>query len=455
MSTFRTGSLAAMLAIVSLVGAACVSDAGNEGAGGADEQAAAAPATVEVMLSDFTIDPSAIEVPSGQPLTFSIMNHGQTPHTFGVVVDGQTLESEQVAPGATGTLDVPALEAGTYDALCTVPGHKDLGMVATVVASEGGGTTVAAGATGATGAAAGHSSMSASEMAALHEEGVNAFLEGGQTDTTGGTLIEPRIVKGVKVYDMTMEQVDWEISKGVTKPAMAFNGIVPGPEVRVQQGDHVRFVFQNQLDQPTTVHFHGLTVPNSEDGVPYITQPPIMPGEYWTYEFTIQDPPGMYVYHSHFNSTEQVGSGLYGALIVEPKRHDWKPLYGAQPDEEFSMFLGDGPLDYVINGKSFPATAPLVASLNDWVLIHIANDGSLLHPMHLHGYHFQVVGEDGFPLAAQNRYMADTLVVAPGSRFDIMVHATEPGAWAFHCHILPHVEGPEGMFGMVTALVVQ
>ena len=455
MSMFRTGVLASMLAIVSLVGAACVNAQGNEGAGGADEQAAAAPATVEVMLSDFAIDPSAIEVPSGQPLTFSIMNHGQTPHTFGVMVDGQTLESEQIAAEATGTLDVPALEAGTYDALCTVAGHKDLGMVATVVASDGSGTTVAAGSTGATGSAAGHSSMSASEMAALHEEGVNAFLEGGQTDTTGGTLIEPRIVKGVKVYDMTMEQVDWEISKGITKPAMAFNGIVPGPEVRVQQGDHVQFVFQNQLDQPTTVHFHGLTVPNSEDGVPYITQPPIMPGEYWTYEFTIQDPPGMYVYHSHFNSTEQVGSGLYGALIVEPKRGDWKPLYGAQPDVEFSMFLGDGPLDYVINGKSFPATAPLVASLNDWVLIHIANDGSLLHPMHLHGYHFQVVGEDGFPLAPQNRYMADTLVVAPGSRFDIMVHATEPGAWAFHCHILPHVEGPEGMFGMVTALVVQ
>ena len=77
------------------------------------------------MLSDFTIDPSAIEVPSGQPLTFSIMNHGQTPHTFGVVVDGQTLESEQIAAEATATLDVPALEAGTYDALCTVPGHKD------------------------------------------------------------------------------------------------------------------------------------------------------------------------------------------------------------------------------------------------------------------------------------------------------------------------------------------
>jgi len=75
--------------------------------------------------------------------------------------------------------------------------------------------------------------------------------------------------------------------------------------------------------------------------------------------------------------------------------------------------------------------------------------------MHLHGYHFMVVGEDRFPLAKRNRYMADTLVVAPGSRSDIMVKADYPGAWAFHCHILPHAEGPEGMFGMVTALVVQ
>ena len=68
-------------------------------------------------------------------------------------------------------------------------------------------------------------------------------------------------------------------------------------------------MLQNQFDQPTVLHFHGMTVPNEMDGVPYITQDPVMPGEYWTYEFTVQDPPGMYVYHSHFNSTEQVGAG--------------------------------------------------------------------------------------------------------------------------------------------------
>ena len=104
-------------------------------------------------------------------------------------------------------------------------------------------------------------------------------------------------------------------------------------------------------------------------------------------------------------------------------------------DDESTLFLGDGPLGYVLNAKSFPATTPIVATQGDWVLIHMANDGSMLHPMHLHGYHFEVVAQDGFPL--EQPYMADTLVIAPGQRFDVLVHAIYPGAWAFHCHILP------------------
>jgi FtsP/CotA-like multicopper oxidase with cupredoxin domain len=211
-----------------------------------------------------------------------------------------------------------------------------------------------------------------------------------------------------------------------------------------------------------------MTVPNAADGVPYVTQEPIMPGGYDVYDFTVKDPPGMYVYHSHFNSTEQVGKGLYGALIVEPKGGEWSyPAirmneatgqisgFGPPPevDVETTLFLGDGPLGYVLNGKEFPATSPIVAKTGDWVLIHLANDGSMLHPMHLHGYHFEVVAQDGFPL--RDPYMADTLVVAPGQRFDVLLHAVYAGTWAFHCHILPHVEGPQGMYGMVTALVVQ
>jgi FtsP/CotA-like multicopper oxidase with cupredoxin domain/plastocyanin len=457
-STVRRG-LAPFVLALALVAVAC----GGGGGTGGGEQAAAAPTPVQVMLSDFKIEPSSIQVPSGTPLSLDVMNHGPSPHTFAVVVNGQQIVTPEIAPGTSETLAVPALDPGTYDALCTIPGHADLGMKATVTAASADGTTAAA--VGSTASAPQAASMSAQQMAAMHEQGVKDFLAGHQTSTQGNQPLRPTVEHGVKVFNLTVTQMKWEISKGQFVDAMAFNGQIPGPAIRVRQGDRVRFVVQNQMDQPTVVHFHGMTVPNAMDGVPYVTQPPIMPGQYWTYSFTIVDPPGMYVYHSHFNSTEQVGSGLYGAIMVLPRTGAWRYpsftvddmgyLHAGAPahiSDEYTMFLSDGPLGYVINGKSFPATTPLTAKRGDWVLIHLANDGSMLHPMHLHGYHFEVVAQDGYPL--DQPYLADTLVVAPGQRFDILVHAVHPGAWAFHCHILPHVEGPQGMYGMVTALVV-
>ena len=460
MRRFRRGAVV-MMAALALVTVACSGGDGEVPTAGDGQAAAGGPVTVEVTLTDFAIEPAGIEVAAGADITFTVMNHGQAPHTFGVVVDGQTLETPSIDADATATLDVPALVAGEYETLCTVPGHDELGMVGTLTATEGangaagsgeaGSDTLAAGDAGA----ADHSNMTAEEMAAGHEQGVVDFLAGEETDTAGNQPLEPEMDGDVKVFNFTVEEIQWEVAKGQFVDAMAFNGQVPGPEIRVSPGDRVRFVTQNQMTQPFVLHFHGLTVPNSEDGVPYITQPPVMPGEYWTYEFTIKDPPGMYVYHSHFNSTEQVGKGLYGALIIEPRNGRWAGVFGSEPTVEATMFVGDGPLGYNLNGKSFPATSPIVADEGDWVLVHMANDGALLHPMHLHGFHFVVVGVDGFPLAPEDRYKLDTLVVAPGSRYDIMVKADAPGAWAFHCHILPHVEGPEGMFGMVTALVVQ
>ena len=443
------------LGIASALAVPAVSCGGGNAIGGAQEQAAAGPASIEIMLSEFTIDPTAISVPADQPIEFSVMNMGQAPHTFAVDVGDTTYTTDLIDPNVTVTLDVPALEAGTYPAYCTVSGHKDLGMLATITAGA-----AAAGAPSSAG-------MSAEMMAAMHEAGVDAFLAGDQTTTQGNQPLEPTMDGTTKVFTMTAASVRWEVSKGQFVDAMAFNGQVPGPQIDVEYGDHIRIVVENQLDQPTTLHLHGMTLPNGQDGVPYITQDPIMPGQVWTYELTVKDPPGMYVYHSHFNSTEQVGAGMYGALMIHPRDGLWPypaltvdPRTGATTsgpapavDEETTMFLGDGPLGYTINGKSFPATSPIVVRRGDWVLIHMANDGSMLHPMHLHGYHFEVVAQDGFPLAQP--YMADTLVIAPGQRFDVLVHAIHPGAWAFHCHILPHVEGPQGMYGMVTALVVQ
>ena len=216
----------------------------------------------------------------------------------------------------------------------------------------------------------------------------------------------------------------------------------------------MRIVLRNEMTQPTILHFHGLTVPNDMDGVPFITQDPIPPGGFFVYEFDIVDPPGMYVYHSHFNSTEQVGRGLYGAFYVEPRDGDWGRVYSQRINVESTVPRGrpDGvraerqgiPGDTAHRGEARrPGADPP------------GERRTQIHPMHLHGFHFQVVAEDGFVLDPAQRYMADTLMVAPGQRFDILVDAEYPGVWAFHCHILPHVEGPQGMYGMVTALVVQ
>jgi FtsP/CotA-like multicopper oxidase with cupredoxin domain len=439
---------------LSLLGAAC-SGSGDEGGttgSGEGEQAAGAATTLDVTLTDFKIDPAALAAPADSPITFNISNQGQAPHTFAVVVDGNNVGTAEIPAGGSDTLEVPALAAGEYEVLCTVAGHKELGMTGTLTVGD-----AAAGGTGTDSGTAGHG-MTAEQMAAGHEQGVVDFVgqieNGPLSEPLGNQPMKPQMDGDVKVFNLVVEEVQWEVRPGETYAGMAFNGQIPGPLLEVYEGDTVRFEVQNQMTQPFTLHFHGLTVPNDMDGVPYVTQPPIMPGEYWTYEFTIVDPPGMYVYHSHFNSAEQVGKGLFGALNVLPKTGGWESVYGVDPAVEYSLFLADGPLNYTLNGKSFPATEPIVAHKGDWVLVHIANDGSLLHPMHLHGFHFEVVGEDGFPLAAQNRYMADTLVVAPGSRYDILVKADHLGAWAFHCHILPHAEGPDGMFGMVTALVV-
>jgi FtsP/CotA-like multicopper oxidase with cupredoxin domain len=454
----RVGSKKAALLFVAfaLVLAACSSgdDSSGSGSGGDGEAAAGGTETVAVTLSDFKIQPNDVQVPSGTELSFEVTNEGPSPHTFAVTVGSETYDTGNIDAGASATLAVPALEAGQYDTLCTVPGHDQLGMVGTLTATAEG-AAGATGAAGASGAAGEMTGMTAEEMAQGHEQGVLDFLAGKETDTYGMEPLAPEMDGKVKVFNLTVDEIKWEVSKGNFIDGMAFNGQIPGPEIRVHKGDRVRFVVQNQLEEPFALHFHGVTVPNDMDGVPYVTQPAIMPGEYWTYEYTIVDDPGMMIYHSHFNSAEQESAGLYGPLLIEPKQGGWKKEYGVKPDVEYTMFLGDGTLGYNLNAKSFPATQPIVAKEGDKVLFHLVNNGALLHPMHLHGFHFEVVAEDGFVLDPEDRYMADTIVVAPGQRFDIMVDADYPGAWAFHCHILPHAEGPAGMFGMVTALVVQ
>ena len=311
-----------------------------------------------------------------------------------------------------------------------VPSAMPAGMDMTAVASDAGGPIV--------------------DMDVLHEQGINAFVAGIETNSkTFWPARMPFTMDGdVKVFQMTVKELSWETRPGEKVAAYAYNGVVPGQEIRVTEGDKLRFVVQNGLKESTGVHWHGLHTPNAMDGIPFLTQKPIKPGESFTYEF-VAKPSGTHMYHSHHNATEQVTKGLLGAFIVDPKDKTKHPAY----DSDYSLVLNDTGVGLTINGKSFPATAPILAKLGEKVRIRFMNEGLLIHPMHLHGYYMQVFAKDGALLPAP--YLADTLNIAPGERYDVIVDATEPGAWAFHCHILSHAESPHGMFGMVMALIVK
>jgi FtsP/CotA-like multicopper oxidase with cupredoxin domain len=286
----------------------------------------------------------------------------------------------------------------------------------------------------------------ADTMDAMHEKGVKAFP--AKTEGKGNQPFEPRIEKGVKVYDLTAEEIQWEVEPGRKAKAWAYNQQVPGPQIRVREGDRVRVNLTNKLPESTVIHFHGLELPNDQDGVPFITQPPVKPGESYTYEFTVPNA-GSHMYHSHHNAAFQVGMGLLGAFIVEPRQR----RASQRADVDYVMVLNDGSHGYTLNGKSFPATEPVVCKQGQTVRLRFMNEGMMIHPMHLHGMHMTVIAKDGWDQPAP--WKCDTLNIAPGERWDVLVKATNPGTWAFHCHILPHAESEHGMFGMVTALVVQ
>ena len=290
-----------------------------------------------------------------------------------------------------------------------------------------------------------HSGSSAADIDAMHEKGVKLF----PAKTKGQS--EPLAFKmegDTKVFNISMVKTRWEVKPDEFVDTYAYNGVLPGPEIRVTEGDKVRVVVKNELPESSTIHWHGLKIPNKMDGVPFITQPPIKPGETFTYEFVAQ-PVGPHMYHSHHNAMEQVGRGLLGAFIVEPKDKSTWPRF----DKEHVMVLNDTLLGFTLNGKSFPATTPLVAKMGETYLVRFMNEGLMNHPMHLHGLPFTVIARDGWLLS--NPFQCDTLDVAPGERWDVLIKCTEEGVWAFHCHTLSHAESPQGMFGLVTALVIQ
>jgi FtsP/CotA-like multicopper oxidase with cupredoxin domain len=308
-----------------------------------------------------------------------------------------------------------------------------------------------AAASGATSAGTASASAATGQIDADHKKGIDDFLKNQTSPLTKGkghTPLAPRLESGVKVWDLTMDEVDWEVAPGQVEKGRGYNQMIPGPILRATEGDRVRINVKNNLTESSTIHWHGLLVPIAMDGVPYITQDPIKPGATFTYEFTLRNS-GSHMYHSHLNSEDQVNRGLLGAFIVDPKDPSTYPRY----DKEYILILNDSLLGFTLNGKSFPATDALVAKKGERVLIRWMNEGMMYHPMHLHGGSMEVFARDGYNFSPT--YRCDVIDVPPGNRFDCIIEANEPGIWAFHCHVLSHAESPKGFFGLVTALVVQ
>jgi len=260
--------------------------------------------------------------------------------------------------------------------------------------------------------------------------------------------LTPKLDGDVKVFELTIDEMEHKIDEKMAPvAALGYNKQWPGPTIRVTEGDKVRAIFTNNLKETTGVHFHGVEFESFfMDGVPFVTQKPIPPGETFTYEF-VAKPHGSMMYHSHHNATDQVGRGLLGAFIIDPRQPT------IRYDREYIWISNDTLGGFTINGHGFPAVVPVLAAVGETVLVRYMNEGIMMHPWHSHGYAQRVVARDGHPLGTAE-FDCDTLGVNPGERFDVTITADRPGVWAFHCHILPHVEGLNGMFGMVTTLIV-
>lgn len=269
------------------------------------------------------------------------------------------------------------------------------------------------------------------------------------TQLKGGQPLAYREEDGVKVFELTTQVVQWPILEDVSVTAYTYNGTIPGPLIRVTEGDQVRIVIKNELPDPTTIHWHGVEVPNAMDGVPDMTQDPIQPGETFTYEF-IARPAGTFMYHSHYEGDIQVSAGLYAPLIIEPKTPESNP-----PDVDLILMISewlvrDGltyaampmsgmePNYFTLNGKAFPSTETINVKVGQRVRLRLIGIGQFIHPMHLHGFPFKVVATDGHPVPEGAQLTKDTVSVAPGERYDIEFTAAEPGQWMLHCHILHH-----------------
>jgi plastocyanin len=272
----------------------------------------------------------------------------------------------------------------------------------------------------------------------------------------------------MREFVLTAEEIDWEIMPGTIARAWVYNGQMPGPEIRVREGDLVRITLRNALPVGTTVHWHGVNLPPEMDGPVGLNQAAVEPGEEFVYEFVAQ-PGGSRMYHSHADPTAQIALGLYGPLIIEPREpvrtYDREYTYmlnewdleltpdvatGDAPRGPRDQLLRGGELGtdlFLMNGHAHESIPPIKLAQDERVLIRLMNLGNLPHAIHSHGHSFKIVATDGNDVPEGMALLKDTVLIGPGERYDLELVGDNPGVWMFHCHMENHAAN-----GMMTLI---
>ncbi|WP_298439589.1 copper oxidase [Geobacter sp.] len=262
----------------------------------------------------------------------------------------------------------------------------------------------------------------------------------------GSTL--PWVMKnGVKEFHLIAEPVEREFAPGMTVKCWGYNGSTPGPTIEAMEGDRVRILVTNRLPEHTTIHWHGIFVPNGMDGVGGLNQPHIKPGETYAYEFTLRQH-GTFMYHPHADEMLQMAVGMMGLFIVHPREPEEPPV-----DRDFAIMLHEWAVHpgtyrpdpavmldfnmFTFNSRIFPGTAPLIVRTGDRVRIRLGNLSMDEHPIHIHGHRFWIAATDGGTIPPSARWPETTVLVPVGATRDVEFVADNPGDWAFHCH-KPH-----------------
>src|SRR5881397_2748331 len=277
----------------------------------------------------------------------------------------------------------------------------------------------------------------------------------GRVVTPNGSTLPWTMEDGFKTFHLTAEPLKREFAPGLVVNCWGYNGQTPGPTIEAREGDRVRIYVTNKLSEPTSVHWHGVILPNGMDGVSGLNQRSIQPGETFKYEFPLRQN-GTQMYHPHFDEMVQMAMGMMGFLIIHPRGAEEPHV-----DRDFAIMLserfvkpGAATPDPTVmsdfnlltfNSRVFPGTEPLVVRRGQRVRVRLGNLSSMdAHPIHLHGHNFRVTGTDGGPTPRSAQLPETTVMVPVGATRDIEFVADNPGDWAFHCHITHHVMNQMG-----------